>query len=118
VGETFPLFYIKKELNMYTVFIKTADLNMLIDVDKIERIMYGDNEIFAFNLYEERCPIYRGKAVNGDKAIVEVVSLIHSAKMHSENTKQAIIIDFSKDLDDPKITIPMPKDVQCFTRVF
>lgn len=65
----FPLFIIKKELSMYTVFIKTADFNMLIDVDKIERIICEKNEIFAFSTYEERCSIYRGKAINGEKAM-------------------------------------------------
>lgn len=44
--------------------------------------------------------------------------MLHSAKLYSENHKQALIMDFSKDLDDPRITTPSPKDVYSFKRVF
>ncbi len=102
---------------MYTVFIKAVDPDLLIDVDEIGRIGFSGNEIFAFSRLEEQYSIYRGKAVNSEKALVETVALIHSAKKFSEKTESALIMDFSKDFDNPTIVRPNNRDVTRFSRI-
>jgi len=105
---------------MHTVFIKSVELGseILINVDNIERISFSKNVILAFNMYEERYSIYEGKAVNDEKALSEVVNLIHSAKRYSETHNQAVIMDFLKDLDNPQIVLPLERDVSRFKRLY
>lgn len=96
---------------MHTVYIKSSEFGMLIDVDNLERMSFCENKIFAHNLYEERYPIYEGKAVNGDKALVKIAGLIHSAKRHSETYNEAVILDFVNDLDNPQIALTLTTSI-------
>jgi hypothetical protein len=102
---------------MHTVYIKSSEFDMLIDVDNLERISFSENKIFAHNLYEEKYPIYEGKAVNGNKALVTIAGVVHSAKRHSETDNQAVILDFTKDLDYPQIALPLTTDITHFKRL-
>ncbi|WP_156165683.1 hypothetical protein [Methanosarcina sp. 2.H.A.1B.4] len=86
-------------------------------MDKIERVLYSGNEIFAFTRLEDRYSIYRGKGVNREKAQAETIALIHSAKKFSETTGSALIMDFSKDLDSPTIVRPHDKNMNSFSRI-
>ncbi|WP_406661897.1 hypothetical protein V7O66_05130 [Methanolobus sp. ZRKC3] len=97
---------------MHTVYIKSPAHNMLIDIDNLERMSYSGHQIYAHNLHNEQYPIYEGQAINGDKALAEIAALIHSAKRHSENNSQAVIIDFSNDLYNPLISLPMTRDIR------
>ena len=87
---------------MYTVYIKS---NWgLVNADLIESIVYnGKNEIHINNGKSEETPevykIYAGKAINGEKAVIKILSLIQEAKNVSSEQRTAVILDFTKDID-------------------
>lgn len=102
---------------MYTVFIKAVDSDLLINVDKIKKILYFRNQIFAYTSLRGQYPIYKGKVIISEKALVDTIAWIHSAKKFSETTGSALIMDFSKDLGSPTIVRPHDKNMNSFSRI-
>lgn len=89
---------------MHTVFIKITGTR-LVNANLIDTIWYNpeDNKIYVNGTMEEpHYMIYAGKAVNGEEAIVKIISLINDAKLESSRNGSAMILDFYKDLDNYK----------------
>ena len=90
---------------MHTVYIKSADCLQNLNVDLIREFCYIGNEIYAITGREQFAVLCRGRPVNGEEAIEDVISLIGSAKKLSEERGCAIVLYFNvDDIRNPEVT--------------
>lgn len=90
---------------MYTVYIKAVDPECNVNVDNIEFIRNTGNVVMVSTPTYHSTVIYRGKAINAEVQLDNVVSLIGSAKEKSEKFGSSVLLDFSEDIEYPKATL-------------
>ncbi|MFY1111162.1 MAG: hypothetical protein AB3K77_05715 [Methanosarcinaceae archaeon] len=90
---------------MYTVYIKAVDPECNVNVDNIEFIWNTENVVMVCTPNHYGTIIYKGKAINAEVQVDNVVGLIDSAKRESEKSGSPVLLDFSENIESPKATL-------------